>query len=272
MDLITTHLNADFDGLASMVAARTLYPGATLVLPAGAQEAVRSFLAVHDLGLARLKDLDLGAVTRLILVDTHEPSRLGPLDALCGKPGIAIHIYDHHPHAEPDPHQAPLRAELQVMESVGATTTLLVERLKAQGVTLSPFDATVLALGLYEETGSLAYASTTPRDLDAAAFVLRAGADLNLVSDTLRRPLDPEQIAILNDLLQNGETHYLDGRKVLLATGTVERYRGDLDEVVHKLMELEGLDAALAAVAMEEKVEIIGRSRRAEIDVGLILR
>ena len=41
MDLITTHLNADFDGLASMVAARKLYPGAVLVLPGGAQESVR---------------------------------------------------------------------------------------------------------------------------------------------------------------------------------------------------------------------------------------
>ena len=38
MELIATHLNADFDGLASMVAARKLYPGAMLVLPGGAQE------------------------------------------------------------------------------------------------------------------------------------------------------------------------------------------------------------------------------------------
>ncbi|HEX9742859.1 MAG TPA: hypothetical protein VGA17_08725, partial [Nitrospiraceae bacterium] len=75
MELVTTHLNADFDGLASMVAARKLYPGATLALPGGAQETVRSFLAVHDLGIARLKELDLDKVTRLVLVDTQEPGR-----------------------------------------------------------------------------------------------------------------------------------------------------------------------------------------------------
>ena len=63
MDIITTHLHADFDGLASMVAARKLYPGAVLVFPGGAQETVRRFLAVHDLGLTRLKDLDLQQVT-----------------------------------------------------------------------------------------------------------------------------------------------------------------------------------------------------------------
>ncbi|MGH7251282.1 MAG: hypothetical protein ACREIK_05440 [Nitrospiraceae bacterium] len=40
MDLITTHLNADFNGLASMVAARKLYPSALLVFPGGAQERI----------------------------------------------------------------------------------------------------------------------------------------------------------------------------------------------------------------------------------------
>ena len=80
-----------------MVAARKLYPGAMLVFPGGAQEPVRRFLAVYDLGLTRLKDLDLQQVTRLILVDTQEPERLGPLQSLCMNPAVAIHIFDHHP-------------------------------------------------------------------------------------------------------------------------------------------------------------------------------
>ena len=273
MDLITTHLNADFDGLASMVAARKLYPGATLVFPGGAQETVRNFLALHDLGVTRLKDLDVSQVTRLILVDTQEPERIGSLKDLCVKPGLPVHVYDHHLHAD----QAggalsPIQAELRVVEPVGATTTILIERLLAQGQSLTSFEATVLALGLYEETGSLAYASTTARDLEAAAALLRAGADLNLVSDRLRPHLDPEQITLLNDLLHHGETHYLDGRKLLVSASTYDRYRGDLAEVVHKLAELEGLDAVVAAIAMEDKVEVIGRSRRPEIDVGRLLQ
>ncbi|MBH0204010.1 MAG: hypothetical protein HP496_17355, partial [Nitrospira sp.] len=59
MDVIATHSNADFDGLASMVAARKLYPEAKLILPAGGQETLRNFLAVHDLGITKLKDIDL---------------------------------------------------------------------------------------------------------------------------------------------------------------------------------------------------------------------
>jgi tRNA nucleotidyltransferase (CCA-adding enzyme) len=274
MDLITTHLNADFDGLASMVAARKLYPDATLVLSGGAEETVRSFLAVHDLSLTRLKDLDVTPVTRLILVDTQEAERLGPLKDLCTNPHIAVHVYDHHPGVEPERSESlpPYHAELYVVEPVGATVTLLVERLRARQVPLTPFEATVLALGLYEETGSMAYATTTPRDLEAAAYVLHAGADLNMVSDVLRRPLDPEQVALLNTLLQTREAYYLDGRKVLLASSTSDHYRGDLAEAVQKLAEMEGVDAVVVAIAMDDRVELIGRSRSAAIDVGELAR
>lgn len=256
-----------------MVAARKLYPGAMLVLPGGAQESVRSFLAVHDLGLAKLKEVDLETVTRLILVDTQDPERLGPLKDLCTKPGVSIHVYDHHRASGlPEENASVLRAEVRQVEPVGATVTVLVERLREREVSLTPFEATVLAIGLYEETGFLAYASTTPRDLEAAAFLLRAGADLNLVSDTLHRHLSPEQVALLNDLLKAGETYYLDGHKVLLATSAYEHCRGDAADVVQKLAEMEGLDAVVAAVAMDDKVEVIGRSRTPALDVGRIAR
>jgi tRNA nucleotidyltransferase (CCA-adding enzyme) len=267
MDVITTHLNADFDGLASMVAGRKLYPGATLVLPAGAQEPVRSFLALHDVGITRLKDLDLTQVTRLIIMDAHEPDRLGPLKSLWDNRKVLVHIYDHHPLSD-----GLARAEYTHTDSVGATVTLLIEQLKAKGLALNPFEATVLATGLYEETGFMAFPSTTPRDLEAAAYVLRMGADLTAVTDTLKRPLDPEQITLLNDLLHNSETMYVDGRKILLATSTYDRYRGDYAEVVHKLADLEGLDAVIAAIALDDKVQVIGRSRRADIDVGQLAR
>lgn len=275
MDLITTHLNADFDGLASMVAARKLYPGAVLVLPGGAQESVRGFLATHHLDISRLKDVALERVRRLILVDVQEPERLGPLKTLSSRADVEVHVFDHHgADDEPEPQTRPQWPHLaeRHIEPVGATTTLLVERLKAQQIILTAAEATVLALGLYEETGSLAYPSTTPRDLEAAAVVLRAGADLNVVAEVLRHPLDPDLIALLNDLLQSGSIYYLEGRKILVASSTYDRYKGDLAEAVHRLAELQGFDAVIVAIALDEKVEVIGRSRRPEIDVAWLAR
>lgn len=269
MDVIATHSNADFDGLASMVAARKLFPGAKLVLPAGGQEAVRNFLAIHDLDISKLKDIDLSQITRLVLVDTQEPNRIGALKSCIANPAVEVVVFDHHP--EPDSSLTG-RSKQSVIESVGATTTLLIEQLRRRHIPVTPFEATVMALGLYEETGSFVFSSTTSRDFEAGAFLATAGADLNLVADTLLRPLDADAIALLNDLLEHSEVHYLEGRKVLVATSTIDRCRGEAAGVVHRLAELQGVDAVVVAVMMADRVEVIGRSRRPEIDVGWIAR
>ncbi len=269
MDVIATHSNADFDGLASMVAAKRIYPEAKLVLPAGGQETVRNFLSQHELGLSKLKELDLSLVTRLILVDTQDPNRVGALRACIEDPSVEVVVFDHH---VDEASVCTGRSRDSVVQAAGATATILIEQLIRRQITPTPFEATVLALGLYEETGSFLFSSTTSRDLTAAAFVVEAGADLNLVADTLRRPLNPDAVALLNDLLEHSDVHYLEGRKILVATSTLDRRRGEAAEVVHMLAELQGVDAVLVAVTMDERVQIIGRSRRPEIDVGWIAR
>ena len=252
-----------------MVAARKLFPDAKLVLPAGGQETLRNFLSVNDLGISKLKDIDLSQVTRLVLVDTQEPDRIGALKACLDKPSVEVVVFDHHVEADS---VCAGRSKQSVIQPVGATTTILIEQLRQRRITVTPFEATVMALGLYEETGSFAFASTTSRDLEAGAFLVAAGADLNLVTETLRRPLDPDAIALLNDFLEHSDVHYLEGRKVLVATSTIDRRRGEAAGVVHMLAELEGVDAVVVAVMMDDRVEVIGRSRRPEIDVGWIAR
>lgn len=269
MDVIATHSNADFDGFASMVAARKLYPDAKLIIPAGAQETLRNFLAAHDLGIIKLKDIHLSQVTRLVLVDTQEPDRIGALKSCVENPAVEVVVFDHH--VDQDSPCAG-RSKQSVVESVGATTTILVELLRQRHIAVTPFEATVIALGLYEETGSFAFASTTARDLEAGAFLVGAGADLNMVTDTLRRPLDPDAVALLNDFLEHSEVYYLEGRKVLVATSTIDRLRGEAAGVVHMLADMQGVDAVVVAVMMEDRVQVIGRSRRPEIDVGWIAR
>ena len=79
MEIITTHLNADFDGLASMIAARKLYPDAELAFAGSQETSLRKFLATSTrvYQFQRQKNIDLKKVTRLILVDTRRsgPSR-----------------------------------------------------------------------------------------------------------------------------------------------------------------------------------------------------
>ena len=61
MEIITSHINADFDALASMVAAKKYYPGAVLVFPGSQEKSVREFLSSSqlELELKSFKEVDL---------------------------------------------------------------------------------------------------------------------------------------------------------------------------------------------------------------------
>ena len=90
-------------------------------------------------------------------------------------------IIDHHQPRENLPaHWIAQRGD------TGATTTLLVEALRERDGALSTVQATLLLLGIYEDTGSLTYTRTSSRDLRAAAFLLDLGANLGIVSDFLK--------------------------------------------------------------------------------------
>ncbi|HKZ56303.1 MAG TPA: DHH family phosphoesterase, partial [Thermodesulfovibrionales bacterium] len=130
MDIITSHINADFDSLASMVAAKKLYPGAQIVFPGSQEKKLRDFMeAFHPVDIKRIKDIDLSKVTRLIMVDTKNPGRIGPFAELISKKGIKIHVYDHHPFNKGD-----IRGEVEKIENVGATATIFTEMLKSRKV------------------------------------------------------------------------------------------------------------------------------------------
>jgi tRNA nucleotidyltransferase (CCA-adding enzyme) len=180
MRLITTHLNADFDGLASMIAARKLYPDALMVFPGSQEKNVREFISqtlLYRYEFHKIKNIDLARVEMLIVVDTRSSERLGPLAVCLANPGIRLHLYDHHPSSAGD-----LQGEVEIIENVGSTTTILVEQLRRQELPLTPEEATIFGIGIYEDTGSLTHLTTTPADLIAAAWLLEKGAKLDIIA------------------------------------------------------------------------------------------
>ncbi|MBI5189316.1 MAG: CBS domain-containing protein [Nitrospirae bacterium] len=270
MDVITSHINADFDALASMMAAKKLYPDAHLVFPGAQERSMREFFmqsTIYAMKFDKFKNLNLDDVTRLIIVDAKTPDRIGRFTEIIGRPGLKIHIYDHHPPGEGD-----IRGEFEHLEPLGACTTIFVELLQKKKIPVNPVEATVLALGIYEETGSLVFASTTPRDVTAAAWLLSQGANLNIVSDFITRELDAEQVSLLNDLLKSMGMYYFNGLKVAVATASTARYVQDLAILSHKIRDMENLDALFCVVRMEERVFVVARSRVDEVDVGEVAR
>ena len=269
MEIITSHTNADFDALASMVAAKKLYPGARLVFPGSQEKSMRDFFfesTLYAVEVDRLKNIEVDRVESLIIVDNRNPARLGKLAEVLKRPGVPVHIYDHHPRAEGD-----VRGELEVVEQVGATTTIMVELLRQKGIAITPFEATIFALGIYEETGSLTFVSTTERDALAVAYLLSQGAHLNIISDFLSRELTAEQITVLNSLMESAKSYSINGVRVVITTMAVPHFVPDLANLAHAMRDREGLDVLILVVQMGDKTHIIARSRIPQVNVGLVL-
>jgi len=270
MEVITTHLNADFDTIASMLAACKLYPDAVCVLPGSQEETVKGFLvqsAFYTLPMRKPREIDLDKVTRLILVDIRNRGRIGIFRDLVGRPGVSVHVYDHHPEEAAD-----VKGDLEVIRPVGSTTTILVRILQEKGIPITPDEATVMMLGIYEDTGSLSFPSTTVEDYLAAAHLLSCGAMLNQVSDILARDLTSAQISLLYDLIQGSRTYTIRGVEVVIAEARREEYVGDLALLVHKMRDMEAVSVLFVICQMGDRVVVVGRSRKPEVDAAAVMR
>ena len=268
MQVVTSHINADFDTLASMLAAKKLYPDAVLTFPGSLEKNLRDFFeksSFYLFEIEKIKNINMDDVERLILVDIRQATRIGKFAEIINRPGLDIHIYDHHPKSPDDIH-----GSVEVTHAYGATTTILVHIIKEKGIELTPEEATVLMLGIYEDTGSLVFSSTTVQDYEAAAFLLSKGANLNFVSDMITKELTAEQVSLLNDLLQSATTYSVSGIDVVLVEASADKYMGDLAVLVHRLKDIENINCLFALISMENRIHLIARSRLKEVNVGEI--
>ena len=270
MDVITTHINADFDCLGSMIAAKRLYPEAEMVFPGGQERSLREFFlksAQYAFGFKRIRDINLKEITRLILVDVRQASRIGPFSTVARRPGVEIHIYDHHAAKA-----GSLHGVVEYVEPVGSTVTVFCHLLMEKHIELTADEATMMMLGLYEDTGSLTFHTTTVKDYQAAAYLLSHGANLNIVADLIVQELTPDQVRLLNDLIASKAILNIRGINVALAHASIDHFVGDIATLAHKLKDMENLDVLFIIVRMERRVFMVARSRLKEVHVGDILQ
>ena len=127
MDIIFCYNCSDFDTLASMIAAKKIYPEANLVFSGTFERTIREFISIYKelISFIPLKDVPLKSIKKLIIVDTRIPERLGPAKKILDNPELEIHIYDHHPCRQED-----IIGTVNMVEAVGATTSILVDIIK----------------------------------------------------------------------------------------------------------------------------------------------
>jgi nanoRNase/pAp phosphatase (c-di-AMP/oligoRNAs hydrolase) len=299
-NVVLTHCTADFDSLASAVGLAKLwsfnrppddegdneedddYDNSTdgyptfVVLPRGAHPAVQRFLALHKhlFPIRSLKSLpnDLSKLHRLALVDAQRKDRIGPAESLL-QYADRITVVDHHVDMESD---IPGITDY-VVDGVGSVSTLIVERLMRQQEkqlmrqlesssspipTLTEAEATLLALGIHADTGSLCFDSTTPRDASALAWVMHQGASQVAIAEHAQSSLSREQQTVLTQALVNANATVAHGVTVTTVLLTADGFINGLAAVTQDAMELSSADVFLLGVVYEPKSGRGGKSKK----------
>ena len=263
MKVILTHENADFDAIASLLGASKLFPAATPVLPRRVNRNGRAFLALYGAELPFVQPDDLPRrrkIRRAILVDTQSLTTLKGMGR-----DVRVDIIDHHElDRELPPHWT------YSGEPMGATTTLLVEEISARSLKLTSIEATFLLWGIYEDTGSLSYQATTARDARAAAWLMEQGARLSVVNEFLHHPLAPEQHQLYEQLLEQSETHEIEGHTIIVAWAEAPEFSEEISTLAHKLRELLEPSALFVLVALDKRIQLVARSATDDIDVSTV--
>ncbi|NLX18967.1 MAG: hypothetical protein GXY53_06750, partial [Desulfobulbus sp.] len=268
MQIVTTHRNTDFDGLASMIAATLIYPGAIAACPTNVNPNVHRFLSLHktSFNIILTREVTLESVTRLIVTDTNQWRRIDRLDQLKHREDIELMLWDHHMGI------GDIRPDWQCVEKTGATVTLLVRAIKKRALELSPLQATLFLLGLYEDTGQLTFSSTTPEDARAAAFLLEQGADLDIAVDFLHMAYGEVQKKVLFRLMRDAELHEIKGKQVGIGIVHISKHV-ELSMVVQLYGKIVNADAVFIIFVNEKGgYFVIGRSSVPEINVNTILQ
>ena len=269
MKIITTHKGTDFDALASLVAGKLLYPGARAVLPHVINPNLKAFLSIHKdfFGFYSPREINLDEVTELVVVDTNSWKRLDGMEALQTRKDLRITVWDHHVNGDIDAH------ELH-REECGANITLMIRELKAQRKLLSPIQATLFLMGLYEDTGNLTFPSTLAEDALAAAYLLERKADLQILSTFLRQAYGKQQKEILFEMIQQADRSDVAGFNVSIVSMDITGHIQNLSMVVQMYREIVNVDAAFGIFkdAERERCMVIGRSHIDGINIGMIMR
>jgi phosphoesterase RecJ-like protein len=246
---LTTHVNADGDGVGSEVALahllRTQGKRVAIANPTPIADRYRFLLAPlegcdrsHEGGRA-LSDADL-----CLVVDISDLARLGHLaEAIRARDGPTACV-DHHlsPGTLPD-------GPRLVDPAASATAELVYDLAVTAGWPVDANVARALYVGLLTDTGGFRFGNTTPRVLRVAASLLEAGIDPERVYEAIYATAPVGRIRLTAEVLETLVVEPAIGLSwVTVPAGALERHGAspdDLDGLVEFARSVQGTRLAL---------------------------
>lgn len=264
--VILTHSGADLDAISSMYAVSKVYPGASLIHPGSLDINANKLVSIFGESIKLLKVRELprsfkNEIKRVIIVDTGNYNRIGEGREFLNIGGVEIVVFDHHQPASDIP------GAKVVFKQCGATTTIITALLLKKKVILTSFEATLIALGIFEDTGSFSFPSVTMEDFSAMTFLFSFGVNMKIIHRFLSPFLNDIQVKLLLNLLDNYQEYKVKGLRVAIACGEIENYIPGISLIAHKMIELIDTDAVFLLVKMQRDVFVIGRSSSEDLDV-----
>jgi CBS domain-containing protein len=134
--------------------------------------------------------------------------------------------------------------------------------------------ATLFLTGLYEDTGSLAFSSTTSEDAYAAGYLLEQKADLNILSTFLQPAYGEKQRNILFEMIKTAPRIKIHHLSVSINSVIIEGHVNNLSLVINMYRDILNVDAAFGIFVHKDndRCIVIGRSNVDDINVGSIMR
>lgn len=267
MNLVLCHITADFDTLGAAVGVTLIDPAARMVLAGDCHPTAQIFLARYRdaYPLIEREAVNLDVVNEITVVDTQALEHLGSVGnwvITLTKRGGQVRVYDHHMGSD-----RTLLATSVNIDTVGATTTLVVEELQARGITLNISQATMMALGIHLKTGSLTFTSSTVRDATALAWLMTQGASQGAIAEFVEPHLSPPLPTLLATAIAHLQREPQPGHTLGWVLLETERQVPGLSSLAERLFTLLDLDSLLlgtwfAVNEQTQELAVIGRTRK----------
>ncbi|HOQ86923.1 MAG TPA: bifunctional oligoribonuclease/PAP phosphatase NrnA [Phycisphaerae bacterium] len=251
--VIGGHINPDVDAMGSMLAlARALPSRGAIALPRGHVGKKVAFLRqlAPEVPVA---DADRqAAADAFVVLDTATTSRIninGTWEAIADR--FVINI-DHHIT------NADYGRINWIVDDASSTSEMVFHLIRAAGWPIDGATASLLYAGLYADTAGFSLPSATPQAFEAAAALVRLGADIERVGTYLCRSQHLSEFELLRRVYHN--TRLVENGTISYSTLTYEEITSsgctpeDIDDQVSIPRSLSGIRIAMLFSEIEPGV------------------
>lgn len=245
LPVVAGHVTPDIDALGAMLGLARSLPSseAAVVLPSPLESQKLQFLMELSNGVPIAAPAKIELADVVAVVDTASTKRVnvaGHWEAIAQK--LVVNI-DHHI-TNPD------YGRINWVEDNASSTCELIWRLiRAAGWNLDAATAGLLYAGIYSDTAGFSLPSTTADCLEAAADLVRNGADIDRIGYRIARSQERHEFDLIRKVYHN--THVVAEGRIAYSTLTYDEIAScgcspqDIDDQVSIPRSLSGIRVAM---------------------------